>query len=323
MSMTTLAALATKDALVMGCDSLGSVTREFVDPFALLEFFDYANNFKIKTDTSGKPLLDSFNHIYNKSQIIPYNHMTHVNKLFSLYPLPMGVMITGIASIGDFTIKNLVNQFRAKDPIFKTTKKPRNYTVHSIAKKLLKFIKEAYDKEYGSSQSKPTLEMIIGGYDKQKHIPTILRIYVHKDEVQETLKDFGIVFGGQMTEIQRLVFGTDLLNKLKLTYRTDTLFRAYHNEVTIFLRNNNIDIDIPKPDTADKYKLFSQDWDIDGFDAVWGDFSEKNAVECVKFFIDIMVKSQQYSSRMPTVGGDIHIALVTKTDGFRPFSNTV
>ena len=31
--MTVLVTLKTKDALVMGCDSLGSVTRDLVDPF--------------------------------------------------------------------------------------------------------------------------------------------------------------------------------------------------------------------------------------------------------------------------------------------------
>jgi hypothetical protein len=30
-----------------------------------------------------------------------------------------------------------------------------------------------------------------------------------------------------------------------------------------------------------------------------------------------MIKSQQFSYGMPTVGGEVHIALITKTDGFR------
>lgn len=313
--MTTLAALSTKDALIMGCDSLGSVTKKFVDPFDLLDFFDPNDNFKVKVDSNGVPILGSFNEIYDKSQIIPYNHMTHVDKLFSLDPLPMGVMTTGIASIGNFTIKNLIKQFKAKESIFKT-KKPKNYTVRSVAAKLLKFLKGYYDNEYGTKPSKPTLEMIIGGYDKQKHIPTVLRIHVHEDKVEDTIRDFGIVFGGQMNEIQRIVFGTDTWNKVKLMYRMQSLFNQYHDEMTAFLRNNQIAIDIPKPDMRNKYKLFSPDWDLDSFGAPWGDFSEKNAIECVKFFIDIMVKSQQFSDKMPTVGGDIHIALITK-DGFK------
>ena len=30
-----------------------------------------------------------------------------------------------------------------------------------------------------------------------------------------------------------------------------------------------------------------------------------------------MIKSQQFSSGMPTVGGDVHIALINRTRGFR------
>jgi len=56
---------------------------------------------------------------------------------------------------------------------------------------------------------------------------------------------------------------------------------------------------------------------LDGFDANWGDFSEQNAIECVNFFVEIMIKSQQFSSRLPTVGGEVHISLITKNDGFR------
>ena len=46
--MTTLVALATKDALVMGCDSLASETTRLIDPFKLLEYFDSDKNFELK-----------------------------------------------------------------------------------------------------------------------------------------------------------------------------------------------------------------------------------------------------------------------------------
>jgi hypothetical protein len=66
--MTTLATLATKDALVMGCDSLGSVTKWMVDPFRLIDDFFDPNSFKLKTDQNGKPLLQEFHDIYSKSE---------------------------------------------------------------------------------------------------------------------------------------------------------------------------------------------------------------------------------------------------------------
>ena len=97
--MTTLVALSTKDSLVMGCDSLGTVTNPSVNPWDLRDFFD--DQFNLRIDSDGNPLLNNFKQIYAKMEEIPYDQMTHVNKLWSLQPLPMGVMETGIKSIGD------------------------------------------------------------------------------------------------------------------------------------------------------------------------------------------------------------------------------
>ena len=104
------------------------------------DFFDPDNSWNLKTDKNGKPILQNFDDIYNKAQIVPFNHMTHVTKLFSLHPLEMGVMTTGIASIGDRTIKSLINEFKSKDKAFNAKTRPSNYTVNSIGGRLLKFV---------------------------------------------------------------------------------------------------------------------------------------------------------------------------------------
>ena len=52
------------------------------------------------------------------------------------------------------------------------------------------------------------------------------------------------------------------------------------------------------------------------------EFSEQNAIDCVDFFLRIMIESQSVSSRLPTVGGNVHIAVIRK-DGFHPVSKEV
>ena len=113
--MTTLVALASKDALVMGTDSLGTVTRRLVDPLDLLECFDTENDFKLKVDDQGKPMLESFVTLMEQAQDVPYNQLGNVSKLFDLSSLPMGVMFTGITSIGNRTIGKLISEFREAD----------------------------------------------------------------------------------------------------------------------------------------------------------------------------------------------------------------
>ncbi|MBC8525972.1 MAG: hypothetical protein ISS28_07350 [Candidatus Cloacimonetes bacterium] len=315
--MTSLVALATKDALVLGCDSLGTSTKPLLDPFDLLEFFD--SDFKLKKNKNGKPMLKGFSDIWNKRQDIPYSHMTHVSKLFSLSPLEMGVMTTGIASIGDRTVKSLIEEFKSKEPACQDKPKPKNYTVKGIAKKILTHFSQYLESKYPDEKERPELEFILGGYNKQSPIPKIVRIKLPEDEVQDTIKDWGIVFGGQMKEIQRIVFGTDWSNTLKIKRRHIELLRKYRDKINNFLKPKKVSVQIPEltMEEIQELDMFSDKWDLDGFNANWGDLSEQNTIECVDFFVNIMIKSQQFSYGMPTVGGEVHIALITKTDGFR------
>jgi hypothetical protein len=319
--MTTLVALSTKDALVMGCDSLGSVNKDLVDPYELFSFFDPHDDWNIKRDSDGNPLLANIKQIMDLTESIPYNHMTHVTKLCSLDPLPMGIMTAGITSIGNRTIRSLISEFKQTDKAFSQTKPPTNYTVRSIGDRIKRFIFSLYQTEYQEGGYKPALEFIIGGYDKQSPIPSIYRIHIESNELKGAIDDFGIVFGGQMQEIQRIVFGSDIENKFKMMDRSNYLLNKYHELLSSHLQDRGISEELPQADTySDTLRFFNDDYDLDGFDARWGDFSEQNAIECVDFFINIMIKSQQFSSRLPTVGGDVHIALITKDKGFRYIS---
>jgi hypothetical protein len=62
-----LVALATKDALVLGCDSLGTTTKDLIDPFDLRDYFDSERSYKLKLDENGNPLLGDFKEIYQKA----------------------------------------------------------------------------------------------------------------------------------------------------------------------------------------------------------------------------------------------------------------
>ncbi|MCK9375520.1 MAG: hypothetical protein M0P73_05145 [Syntrophobacterales bacterium] len=319
--MTTLAALATKDALVLGCDSLGSVTKWMLDPFILLgEFFDPQEGYKLKVDKDGTPLLKKFDDVYKKSELIPYYHMTHVSKLFSLEPLGMGVMATGIASIGNRTIKSLIREFKVSEYAFtKDGMNSTDYTVDSIAQALLKFIVGYYEIEYLQWTSKPELEFMIGGYDKTKQVPDIYRIFVNENKIQHIFQGeapFGIAFGGQMDEIQRIVFGTDWRNRIQLNDRANKLLEKYRNLLQEYLKGKGIVEELPQIDNFhDELSLF-KDWNLTQFEANWGDFSNQNAIECVSWFVGIMIKSHEFRSHLPMVGGKVHLGLITKDRGF-------
>lgn len=80
--MTTLVALATKDALIMGCDSLGTVTRQMIDPMDLLKFFDSNNEFNLKLDKDGKPSIKFLKEMEEKSKKDVLNQISERNSRF-------------------------------------------------------------------------------------------------------------------------------------------------------------------------------------------------------------------------------------------------
>ena len=317
--MTTLAALASKDAIVMGTDSLGTVTRRLVDPLELLECFDPEDDFKLKVDDQGKPLLHSFSTLMEQAQAVPYNQLSNVSKLFDLTPLPMGVMFTGITSIGKRTIGKLISEFRQADLVFRKDSEPSNYSVRTVGTRLLKYFRQPYDSTYPQPHARPELELIVGGYDNLSYLPSLYRIDVRKDSIEEIFSSdspFGVAFGGQKDWIQRIVFGTDENNQVRLALRAHELLTDYHQRVSDAIAGAGITFEVPHPDSwGDELNLFNN-WNLQGLDANIADFSEQNAIDCVDFFIEIMIRAQDVSSQLPTVGGDINVAVIRK-DGFR------
>lgn len=317
--MTTLVSLVTKDSAVLGCDSLGTVTKALVDPRELLgDFFDGSGNLKINQE--GQPFLNTIFDIYEKARAYPYNHITHMEKLFSLEPLKIGVMAAGIAALGDRTIKSLISEFKDRNFLFKGEGEPSNYTLNGVAKRLLEFVRPFYLQEYPKKEGtyRPTLEFILAGYSKRQQLPSTIRITFPEGEIDPFSGRFGIMFGGQTKEIQRIIFGTDSDNRDLIVYRYAAKMFEYHKLLTEHLRKNHIAIDLPTPDKyGNQLHIFSERWGLEGFQVDWGNFSEQNAIECVHWLVEIMCKAQQFSSALPTVGGEINLAIVTKSRGFQ------
>ncbi len=292
--MTTLVALASKDALVMGTDSLGTVTRRLLDPFDLLECFDPKDDFKIKVDDEGKPLLDNFSILMEQAQVVPYNQLSNVSKLFDLSPLPMGVMFTGITSIGHRTIGKLVSDFKEADSAFSKDAEPSNYAVRAVGVRLLQTLRQLYASTYPQEYARPELELIIGGYDNLRYLPSLYRIDVREDTIDEIFSSdspFGVAFGGQKDWIQRIVFGTDEDNQVSLAQRVRDLLVVYHDKISAAVADAGIEFEVPHPHTWDDELYLFNGWNLHGLDANIADFSEQNAIDCVDFFIEIMIRA--------------------------------
>ncbi len=72
----------------------------------------------------------------------------------------MGVMFTGVTSIGNRTIGKLVSEFIEEDNAFQG--EPSNYKVEMIGKRLLETLRQRYASTYpGPPAQQPPLELIL------------------------------------------------------------------------------------------------------------------------------------------------------------------
>ena len=313
--MTTLVSLITKDSVVLGCDSLATSVKPLVDPYDLIDFCDGQDE---PDDPRPTLVTISFAQLLSRAVRYPYDHMTHVDKLHSLAPLKMGVMITGISGLGDRTIKSLISEFI--DTNFNCGPEDANKApIEDIATNLCGFMAPYYASEYpDKTQYRPKLEFILAGYSKTHTNANSIRIIFPDENIEPPEGKFGIMFGGQTKEIQRIIFGIDNDNIQRIEDIYEYKLQEYHNKLTAYLEEQNITVELPNPyDFISETGPISFDWNLEQFDADWGNFSEQNAIECVHWLVEIMSKSQQFSSSSPTVGGETNIAIITKNDGFR------
>ena len=323
--MTTLVALNTMDGIVLGCDSLGTMAHPLVDPFDLADFFEEDEStgllYGLKMGTDGKPLLN-FKEVYMQTQDVPYNHITLVDKLLSLAPLEMGVMFAGISAIGDRTIKSLIEEFRAEEAPRIANK--GEYTVAKIGERLMEILRERYVQEYPPNYHQPELELMVGGYDAQRQTPCIVRMRVDEERTLEPDYDFAVHFGAQRSEIARLVFGTDAENQVRLEARNEEILERYRDRLQRYLGENSVNLELPSTDTFEgDFSLFSDDWGLVGLSAPWGGFSIQNAIECVDFLVNIMIRSHQFKAELPSVAGPAQIGVIQKNRGFTYVSERV
>lgn len=318
--MTTTISLATRDCIVLGCDSLATSIRPFLDPFRLIDHF-FEQSGEIKNGPDGKPILQKTSQLSAFLQNVPQDQLPNVTKLFQLEPLPIGLLFSGASGLGDLSVKNLVNSFLT-DASFAPFKQS-SPLVKQVADAFYTFVTNIYNQAYGNLPDtfKPTMEVLLSGYSAGSHKPEIFRLVFSatpENKVEIKQGEYNIVFSGQFDVIQRVVRGIDFQSYLNLNDKSAKILKIYRDQLMDFIAKNNIQLALPDPDMNDqKLQIFANDFGgIRGLNSDSASLSEQAAINFVEFLVDTMIKAQQFSGSIPTVGGDIHIAIITKANGF-------
>jgi hypothetical protein len=323
--MTTTISLAARDFIAIGCDSLATATRHLLDPNAFdREYFGQTTGLP-KVGVDGKPLLNHSSHIWRNLRPYPVDQLPSVMKIFDLKPRKAAALFAGAGRIGNVTVKNLVESFK-DSPDFKD---PICNEIHVLAEKLKAFCVAVFVAEYPEESTRPSMEILLSGYSEGKRQPEVFRLNFQYDwstkafgaEILPEVKpgSYNVIFGGQYDVIQRVVNGVDISSYFSLKTRCLEILKSYRESIQQNLDDSNITYKIPEIDETDrKHDLFGQGWGgVSRLSSDVGSLSEQAGIDFVTFLIHTMIKAQEFSSAIPTVGGDIHLGLITASDGFR------
>jgi hypothetical protein len=323
-AVTTIISLAARDFIVVGCDSLATTSADLVYPYEITSAY-FESNGDLKVDAKGKPLLQRAGQIWEKAKGKPIDQLPSVTKLYDLAPVKACVLFAGTARIGNTTISRIVDTFVEQSEIQNELK----YTMEWVAQRFREFVLNIYDREVPEKWARPMMEVILSGYSAEHREPELWRLtfsYNRKStdfecDVHNPVPrgEFNVIFGGQYDVIQRVVNGIDWPSFCSLRERTANALNEYHDEMQAKVHVIDAKITIPKPNFGDqKYNLFEND--SGGVTRLFpdvGSLSEQAGIDFVYFLIDVMIKAQQFASSIATVGGKIHVALLTKKTPFR------
>lgn len=318
--MTTTISLATRDCIVLGSDSLATSAVPTIDPFKLADHF-FEKSGALKCESDGSPLLKNAAQLSAFVSRTPKDQLPNVTKLFYLKPYPIGVTFSGASIIGEYSIKNLVDAFLdyASGKI-----DAAGVSVAVVAREFFQYVERIYSTAYSTlpDNLKPHSEVLLSGYSADSLLPEVFRLtFADKCEIKQEVErgKFNILYSGQYDVIERVVDGVDLRSYIRLNERCSRVLSNYKTRMEEhLLATAKIAITLPDPDPTDEgLRLFSENFGgVRGLKANIESLSEQAAINFVEFLIDTMIKAQQFSGSIPTVGGDIHIGIITKANGF-------
>ena len=319
--MTTTISLPTSDCVVIGCDSLATTSQNMINPAKFVDYY-FSEDGKLKLGKDKQPLLKSVKSLFAFLEPIPTNQLPSVTKIFDLKPFEAGLLFSGISGIGKQSVRNLIDHFKESsdfNSLYRT-----NYTLEKLTEMLFKYLEGIYEtvyKEY-PKEYRPIMEVIVSGYSKGGIQPEVFRILLGQSPgVEDEVKagDFDIVYGGTYDVIQRIVRGIDFRSYYRLTERNWEILDNYKKLIETKISEAGSELKIPEFDKKDpNFALFAKNFG--GVRGIFSDIkslSEQAAIDFVEFLIFTMIKAQEFSESLPTVGGEIHIAIITKIGGFK------
>lgn len=322
--MTINIALATSDALVIGCDSIASTTAYYLDPMSILW----------ERDDDGNTIQDEIGRFTLKFRADDFesvvtNAWGGVTKMFEIHPQPAPVVAAtaGLAKLNGRTVSSIAREFFDSASPDDTK---RMTDVSDICNKFLVFMRAEYDRHYKDAGFPEIMrdgpEFVVGGYGKGDSFPSIFKINVQDNSVRKAFNpgETGLSWNGQSDAVERFIRGYDSDARNDLRDSFSEVLKSYSIEITTHFANkineildklgavmpDGIDMSVPEP------ALATIDWKKYRLQLDYANMPIQDAINFVSFLVMVQAGKSRFAFGVPTVGGRTHIGIVTKAKGF-------
>jgi hypothetical protein len=321
--MTINIAIATYDAIVLGCDSLSSIVEQAILPFR--------HGVGFARDADGNELIDATgNRVVSTAYLQPYvtNVFGGAQKMFLLYEdddTSVAAVTAGMATLCGLTIAGISHRFRKMCTGEGTSFK----TVKEVSEAFLAYVRSEWEKEidyeHAPEEQKPyfpDVQFIVGGYGIDDQTSKVFKLSISNRTLDEQFcwkTRSGTCFAGQSDFVERLLVGVDgrVIDQVawtiehELENRTRDLIQRTMDQ----LKAAGIDIPegftIEAPQPPIDLPWFTSIANID-----FANLPTQYAVDLVELLVNLQSGMQRFANGVATVGGRTHVGVLKRGEKF-------
>ena len=321
--MTINIAIATYDAIVLGCDSLSSQVEQAIMPFR--------HGVGFARDADGNELIDAMGQrVVSMAHLEPYvtNVFGGAQKMFCLYEdddTSVAAVTAGMATLGGVTIAGIAARFKKRN----TADGKQFRTVREVAEAFLAHVRFEWEiqVEYETAEEEmrpyfPDVQFIVGGYGTDDASGMVFKLSVNSLSIEEQFawrSRSGTCFAGQSDFVERLLVGVDqrIINDVDAAIRQ---MLAAHSEATaqaLLDRLAAAGVVLPEgftfdtPDFPVQLPWFENVASID-----FGNLPTQYAVDLAELLVNLQSGVQRFATGVATVGGRTHIGVLKRGEKF-------
>lgn len=321
--MTINVALVTNEHLILGCDSVASITASYLDPRPFLETDEDGN---YKRDENGQFVAKFQGTDLQEVVTDAWGGATKMFQLCRRAGLPIAAVTSGLAHLGGRPLSAHAYDFVRDHP------DGEGETVLDTVEAFATYMSDRFERHWAAANVPPALrrdiEFLVGGIGPHDAFPSLYRINLLKPDDQRIQPQYvdghtGLAWGGQSDGVQRLMYGYDVPLWRAIEGAAQRQLEALHNEMTEAMVRilgdalKALGAELPDGVNTELPAVpkFSGPWNDFVLGIDYANLPSQSAVELVSWLVNLQSGKAHFVRGVPTVGGRTHVGLVAR-DGF-------